>query len=303
MLVSVCLCTYKRATLDKTLSSLVGQTLPDECLLEIVVVDNDKEETGRAICERYKQSQADIQIRYLVNPERNLASVRNSTLEAAQGDYLAFIDDDEWAEPDWISSLCHALNTYGADAVFGPVLVHYPDGSPKWIVNGDMFGKDKHRTGEVLKKGATSNALLKAHWVRDRSVRFDPEFGKSGGEDTDFFHRLYKMGAHLVFENSAVVSETVESHRLNLDYLKKQNVRIGQTHWNYLWSKQRGLSFLKTGGFVIIQVVVAAGLTTVTLPFGKSRYARWYLLLIRNLEKLKMAMGNRGKRVELYGNN
>lgn len=284
------------------MSSIVAQELPDGCRLEIVVVDNDSEESGRAICEQHGSAQSEVQIRYYVNAERNLASVRNSTIEHATGDYLAFIDDDEWAEIDWISALYSSLEEFGADAVFGPVNVEYPETAPDWIVAGDMFGKDRHRTGEVLKKGATSNAMIKAHWVRERHIRFDTEFGKSGGEDTDFFHRIYKLGAHLVFDNRAVVSETVESHRLNIEYLKKQNVRIGQTHWNYLWSKQKGLAFLKTGVFVMTQVVAAAILTLVTLPFGKSRYARWYLLLIRNVEKLKMPLAGNRKRVELYGN-
>ncbi len=302
MLVSVCLCTYKRDTLDRTLSSLVSQVLPDGCQLEVIVVDNDKEESGRATCERHKDAQSEVNIRYFVNAERNLASVRNSTIEHASGDYLAFIDDDEWADPNWIAILHSSLEEYGADAVFGVVDVQYPESSPSWIVAGDMFGKDKHRTGEVLKKGATSNAILKAHWVNERKIRFDPEFGKSGGEDTDFFHRMYRLGAHMVFDNRAIVSETVEPHRLNLDYLKKQNVRIGQTHWNYLWSRQKGLSFFKTGLFVCAQVIASAVLTLVTLPFGKSRYARWYLLLVRNLEKLKMAVVGNSKKVELYGN-
>jgi len=303
MLVSVCLCTYKRDTLDRTLSSIVAQVLPDGCQLEIVVVDNDKDESGRIVCEKYENAQSEVPVRYFVNTERNLASVRNSTLEHAAGDYLAFIDDDEWAEANWISSLLASITEFGADAVFGPVNVEYPKSSPNWIVAGDMFGKDKHRTGEVLKKGATSNAILKAHWVRERQMRFDSQFGKSGGEDTDFFHRIYKLGAHLVFDNKAVVSEIVESHRLNIEYLKKQNIRIGQTHWNYLWSRQKGLAYVKTGIFVTVQVVAAAILTLIMLPFGKSRYARWYLLLIRNTEKLKMALGGNSKRVELYGNN
>lgn len=301
MLVSVCLCTYKRSTLDKTLESLLAQKLPDGCQFEVVVVDNDEAESGREVCEHRNNTQSDVDIRYFVNAERNLASVRNSTIENAKGDFLAFIDDDEWANEDWIACLYAAMEEFGADVVFGPVRVMYPEDSPEWIVKGDMFGKDKHRTGEILKKGATSNALVKAYWVRDRLIRFDPEFGKSGGEDTDFFHRMHNLGAHLVFDNRAIVSETVESHRLNLEYLKKQNIRIGQTHWNYLWSRQNGLSFVKTGAFVLIQVAAAAALTVVSYPFGKGRYARWYLLLIRNIEKLKMATGSRDK-VELYGN-
>ena len=299
MLISVCLCTYKRKTLEKTLQSLVAQNLPDGCSLEIIVVDNDAEGSGRAICEAVDGGS--VTIDYRINAERNLASVRNATMESASGELLAFIDDDEWAEPDWIASLYQAMQQYQADGVFGPVNVHYPESTPDWIAQGDMFGKDKHSTGAVLKKGATSNALLKSEWVVEKGFRFDPLFGKSGGEDTDFFHRIFKAGGKLVFDNAAVVSETVEPHRLNMAYLKKQNVRIGQTHWNYLWSKQKGTSFVKTGLFVIAQVVGAAGLTAINFPFGKKRYAKWYLLLVRNLVKIKTAMVG-GDSVELYGN-
>ena len=178
MLVSVCLCTYKRNTLDKTLSSIISQRLPHDCQLEVVVVDNDENESGRAICEHHGSVQSDVQIRYFVNAERNLAAVRNSTLEHSTGDYLAFIDDDEWADSKWISALYSSLEEFGADAVFGPVNVKYPENSPHWIVAGDMFGKDKHRTGSVLTKGATSNAILKAHWVKQKQILFDPEFCK-----------------------------------------------------------------------------------------------------------------------------
>ncbi len=299
MLISVCLCTYKRKTLEKTLKSLVNQNLPDDCSLEIVVVDNDADGSGREICESVDGGC--VPINYQINAERNLAAVRNASMENAAGELLAFIDDDEWAEPDWIESLYQALQRYQADAVFGVVNVHYPESTPDWIAEGDMFGKDKHATGAVLKKGATSNALLRSEWVVDKGFRFDSVFGKSGGEDTDFFHRIYKAGGKLVFDNAAVVSETVEAHRLNMAYLKKQNVRIGQTHWNYLWSKQTGTSFFKTGLFVVAQVVGAAGLTAIFFPFGKKRYAKWYLLLVRNLVKIKTAMVG-GEKVELYGN-
>lgn len=302
MLISVCMCTYKRDTLRKTLDSLYAQQLPEGCTLEIVVVDNDVEKSGKSTCDEFHGRERDIVNQYHMNGERNLSAVRNTSIEKANGDLLAFIDDDEWAETNWISSLVAAINQYDADAVFGKVNVIYPDSSPAWIADGDMFGKDHHATGTVLKKGATSNAILKSHWVNSEGFRFDAIFGKSGGEDTDFFHRIAKAGGKLVFDNNAIVSEVVEDHRLNLDYLKKQNIRIGQTHWNYLWSKQSGVAFVKTGLFVLAQIAGAGVLTLISLPFGKKRYAKWYLLLVRNIVKLKTAIVG-SESVELYGNN
>ena len=303
MLVSVCMCTYKRESLNKTLDSVVSQKLPEGYSLEVVVVDNDAEESGRAACEAFKNHPSGVPVRYFTNAVRNLSEVRNSTMDHASGELLAFIDDDEWASDDqWLARMIATMEKHQTDCVFGRVIVHYPESSPDWIVAGDMFGKDRHPHESHQKKGATSNALLKAGWVRDQEIRFDPYFGKSGGEDTDFFHRIFKAGGKLIYDANATVEEMVEPHRLNLEYIKKQNIRIGQTHYSYLWSQQSGVAYLKTGLFVLAQIAGYGLLTVVSLPFGKKRYLRWHVLFIRNIEKLKTAITGSRNTVELYGN-
>lgn len=303
MLVSVCMCTYKRESLAKTLDSVVAQELPQGYSLEVVVVDNDVEESGRATCETYQNHSSGVPVRYFTNSVRNLSEVRNSTMDHADGELLAFIDDDEWASDNqWLSRMITTMNNHQTDCVFGRVVVHYPESAPEWIVAGDMFGKDSHSHESNQKKGATSNALLKAGWVKEEGIRFDPYFGKSGGEDTDFFHRIYKAGGKLIYDAHAVVEEIVEPHRLNLEYIKKQNIRIGQTHYSYLWSQQSGIAYIKTGLFVLAQIGGYGLLTLLSLPLGKKRYLRWYVLFIRNVEKLKTAFTGSKNTVELYGN-
>ncbi len=303
MLVSICMCTYKRASLKKTLDSVVSQKLPEGYTLEVVVVDNDAEESGRAACNAFAQHDTAVPVKYFTNSVRNLSEVRNSTMEHARGELLVFIDDDEWASDDqWIAKMIATMDKHQADVVFGRVIVHYPASSPDWIVAGDMFGKDSHAHESSQKKGATSNALMKALWVKEKDFRFDPYFGKSGGEDTDFFHRIYKAGGKLIYDAKASVEEEVESHRLNLEYIKKQNIRIGQTHYSYLWSQQSGIAYIKTGFFVLAQIGGYGLLTVLSLPFGKKRYLRWYVLFIRNIEKLKTAFSGKKNTVELYGN-
>ena len=81
MLVSVCICTYKRESLKKTLDSVVSQKLPQGYTLEVVVVDNDIQESGRTACESVSESATDAPpVRYFANGVRNLSEVRNSTM-------------------------------------------------------------------------------------------------------------------------------------------------------------------------------------------------------------------------------
>ena len=106
MLISICMCVYKRPSLEKTLASIVSQVLPPDYSLEIVVVDNDVEEFSRPICEKIQSSQSNVPIRYFVNEIRNLSDLRNSTMTYAKGELFLFIDDDEWASSDdWLKQL------------------------------------------------------------------------------------------------------------------------------------------------------------------------------------------------------
>ena len=298
------MCVYKRASLEKTLTTIVSQNLPPDYSLEIIVVDNDVEESGRVICDKIQNTTSSVPIRYFVNGIRNLSDLRNNTMTYAEGDLFVFIDDDEWASSDdWLKQLIATMDDYRADMVFGVVKVHYPEGTPDWVIQGDMLGKDHFQHGKKLIKGATSNALMKAHWFREKGFKFDPYFGKSGGEDTDLFHRMYKAGAKLVYDAHALVEEVAETDRVNLEYILKMNTRIGQTHYHYLWSKQHGLAWLGTGAFVLAQIAGYGLLTLVNLPFGKGRYMRWYLRFVRNVVKLKTARAGGENTVELYGNN
>jgi len=303
MLISVCLCTYKRVSLSKTLDSVVSQVLPEGYALEVVVVDNDVDESGRNTCDAYKNNLAGVPVRYYTNSVRNLSEIRNSTMDHAKGDLLAFIDDDEWASDDrWLAGLLATMVKHHADGVIGRVIVHYPESAPEWIVSCDMFRKESYAHESLQKKGSTSNALLKASWVVERSILFDPIFGKSGGEDTDFFHRIYKAGGKLIYDANATVEETVEQERLNFEYIKKKNIRIGQTHYSYLWSRQKGIAYIKTGVFVLAQVLGYGLLAMAGRPFGKQYYLHWYVLFLRNVEKLKASFLGTRNAVELYGN-
>ena len=132
MLVSVCMCTYKRDSLDKTLESIVSQVMPEGFTFEIVVVDNDIEESGRSVCESYRQHPGPVAVRYFANSVRNLSEVRNATMEHAKGELLAFIDDDEWASDErWLSRMIVTMQQFDADVVFGKVCLLYTSPSPR----------------------------------------------------------------------------------------------------------------------------------------------------------------------------
>src|SRR5665213_2456596 len=106
--------------LRKLLQSLVDQA--EAPAFDVIVVDNDRGQTARRVAEDFSEL---LCLQYLVEPERGLARVRNRAVAASNAKFVAFVDDDEWASPGWLASLHVVAKSTDADAVIGPVRIHF----------------------------------------------------------------------------------------------------------------------------------------------------------------------------------
>src|SRR5438445_11559444 len=93
--ISVCICTYKRPRFLKGLLEKLGrQDMEGRFTYSIVVADNDHLQSGEAVVRDFA-SASGMPIRYCVEPRQNIALARNKAIENANGDFVAFIDEDE----------------------------------------------------------------------------------------------------------------------------------------------------------------------------------------------------------------
>ena len=297
--VTVCICTYRRSHIRHTLNSVLAQRLPADCELDVVVVDNDEQGFAEPIVEEIAGATS-IKVNYQRCIVRNLSAVRNAALDLASGDYIALIDDDEVAGDSWIASLLDTLQGYDADVVFGPVNVQYSSACPVWISRADLFRRDRFKTGTSLHKGHTANVLLTSRLWSDSSIRFDLAYGESGGEDTDYFYRLFLSGARLIFCADANVSESLGVSRENGDYLFAESVRIGQLYSRCIYPRLS--PFGKTTALFAIaaKVLVFSVIGVCLSPFGRRWSAFWYYRYLRNVTKLRYLL-RKDELVKLYG--
>lgn len=216
----VCVLTYKRpAMLALALHSLIAQQGLEALSthLSILIVDNDAGQSGRATFDAFV-SAYDIPARYVSEPATGLSFARNRALEeSCEMDLVAFLDDDEVADPEWLSCMIHAMDLYHADVVAGPVRPLLIDGSPKWIERGEFFSSAPQSSGTVLTHVATDNVMMRPSVFRN--FRFDEGFNRSGGEDTHFFLRVHKAGLRMVWANDACVGTWVPADRANARWL------------------------------------------------------------------------------------
>src|SRR5690349_17824676 len=102
MHICVCICTYKRPRyLKRHLHGLSCQDAQGSFTFSIVIVDNDAFRSSEGLVTEFARSSA-INIRYFVETRQNISLARNLAVGNAAGDYVAFIDDDEFPTEAWL---------------------------------------------------------------------------------------------------------------------------------------------------------------------------------------------------------
>ena len=226
---SVVIPSYRRpADLARAIDSVLAQqgvVSP----FELLVVDNDPEGSAKPVVQA-RAANDRVLVRYVHEPRPGISHARNTGVAEAAGRYLAFLDDDEEADPHWLAQFLDAMARFGADAVVGPVLPRFPEGAEIDSYRQRVYTRDARLpTGTRLLRWNIGNSLFdKARCFLDAEP-FLPRLGRTGGEDTVFLRQLTRRGRTMVWCGEAVAWESVPADRLEADYLLRRAFRGAQT--------------------------------------------------------------------------
>lgn len=297
MTVSVCIPTYRRNEL--LLALLEDLARQERIPEEVVVVDNDAAGGARTTVDGFRSTCPPFVLRYAVQPERNIAMTRNRSVELATGDWLAFIDDDERAPPQWLRLLFDTAKTHGVDGVLGPVVPVVPEGAPGWIRRGHFYDSARHKTGVCVPLNCLrfGNVLLRGELVRSLHPPFNPIFGLGAGEDTDLLVRLCLGGACVVWCDEAAVTEPIVPKKLSLRWLLVRSAAGGQDFARKSVSGEYGPVGLRRRvvfyARVFAQLWIALGLVPLSYLAGRHHAAHWLVKASGNFGKLSILWGSR----------
>jgi succinoglycan biosynthesis protein ExoM len=283
--ISVCICTYKRPLfLARLLKDLKDQETGGLFTYSVVVADNDGAESAKQVVGDFAR-QTDIQIKYCVQPEQSIALTRNKAVENASGDFVAFIDDDEFPASGWLLHLFKTCEEYRVDGVLGPVKRYFDEAPPEWLVKGNFYERPTHATGYVIPwlGGRTGNLLVKREVFGTDGRPFRPEF--RAGEDQDFFRRTIEQGRVFIWCNEAVAYEVVPPARWKRTYMLRKALLRGATAALHPTVGVRDIG----------KSIIAVPIYTVALPFaalaGQHRFMNLLVRLCDHLGKLLALVG------------
>ncbi len=283
--IAVCVCTYKRPLLFKR---LLGELLRQETgglfTYSIVVADNDEAKSAEAAVEEFRAI-CSVPLIYSVEPRRNIALARNKVVANAEGDYLAFIDDDEFPASQWLLTLFRNCNDYKVDGVLGSVKRHFDEAPPSWFKKSRIYDRRVNPTGNPVdwQEARTGNVLLRRRVIAGDAAPFRPEF--RAGEDQDFFRRKTEEGYRFIWSADAVVFETIPSARWKRTYILRKAALQGAT----------AALQPNCGAVSIMKSIIAIPFYVVTLPFalllGQHLFMTMMVKICDHSGKLLMLMG------------
>ena len=239
--VTVGVVTYERSELfaqmlDYLATSIRACTFP----VDLVVVNNSGPVARAdvlAVLDRSAIAEV-CTVRLLDSAENNISIGRNLALDGCRTRLLAFLDDDEYPRPDWLSRLVACQASGVGQLVGGPILPVFPDAAPRWVKAIDLHNARGLATGDIIRRTATGNCLLDTAVLDGH--RFDPAFGRSGGGDAHFFETLSRRGHTLVWCAEAIVEETISAERATARFALFRFIKQGNNFSRFMLAMRRG---------------------------------------------------------------
>jgi glycosyltransferase involved in cell wall biosynthesis len=229
MKISVILCTFNRCRLLPTaLESVAASTIPDGTEWEVLVVDNNSVDETRKVVEEFRRRYPG-RFRYLFEPHPGKSYALNAGIAVAEGDALAFMDDDVTVVPEWLGNLVEPLREGGIVGTGGRVVPCCATDPPKWLAYegwasaGPFVSFDRGDQGRTLEESpfGTNMAFLRRVFEQYGGFRVDlgpSPYDEIRNEDSEFVRRLLRAGERLYYVPSAVVYHPVTEDRLSKKY-------------------------------------------------------------------------------------
>jgi len=236
--ISIIIPTQRRLVgLETAIRSVFRQIKTDFSVLEMVVVDNDLFPSARDVVERLGGA-APLLVTYVHEPTPGVASARNAAMAVARGAWIAFLDDDEEAGPDWLAPLMAVQAMFEADVVFGPVRGRVPDhlSAHKAYLEW-FFSRIGPGEAEVLDRHyGCGNSLIRRSALPHQTAPFSMARNQMGGEDDVLFAEMQAQGVRFAWAPEAWVWEDPPAERLTLSYTLSRSFSFGQGHGAAAWA-------------------------------------------------------------------
>lgn len=223
-MISIIMLTYNREQLvSRAIESVLAQTYRD---FEYIIVDNGSSDHSGRIADGYTAK--DARIRVIHRKRGNIGLGRNEGLDAARGDYVTFIDDDDWVEPNFLKFLWNLVKEHGAEiSICGSWREIAGVRKPKYIFNGIYNYTGEEAVIEMLKReklnAGTPTKLIYRHLFD--GLRYD---SLAKYDDIRMTYKLLARAKKVVVSGKPLYICTRHDHNNSTGTTQGETVQLGQ---------------------------------------------------------------------------
>ena len=256
--ISIVICTYNRVELlSSALASVAVQTASSE-EYEIIVVDNNSTDSTMELVTKFSRTHPDV--RYVHEPVQGLSHARNRGWQEAQGEYVAYIDDDARAENRWVEAIAaFAAKRPEAAAFGGPYFWFSLKPLPAWF-------KESYASWSL---GTEERPIQKDEWLKGTNMifkrtvleavnGFDTRLGMSGQnlgytEEVALQVKLMEMGSEIYYVPCIRVKHLVADYKLELTWFFKSIYHRGYSSYEALGFRRNRIYHLLRACYALIK--------------------------------------------------
>lgn len=236
--ISVIVPVYNTAQyLERCLDSLLRQTLSD---IEIICIDDGSNDNSLEVLEKIKKSNPTSNLQIIKLENQGVSRARNAGMKVAQGEYIGFVDSDDWIDLDFFEKLYNTAKKYDADIACTDFIREHPKARKIRlnITEEKVYTtpESKFLVCKTHREGCIWNKIYRTELLRGIKLEFIPDMYY---EDRDFTTRALYYANKLV-----TVPNTYYHYFVNpKSIVKKGGNKFQDEH--YILSRRQVLDFIK----------------------------------------------------------
>lgn len=292
-LISVIVPVYKvERFLDRCMESLEGQSYKN---LEIILVDDGSPDSSPKLCDDW--AQRDSRVRVIHKENGGQADARNQGVALARGEYICFVDSDDYVSCDHIEYLLSLLRSSGAEIACGSFRYVYGD--------GEQFENQPEEKIEIFDNVAACHALMISHcmpmatpWAKllpAQLVKAHPFPLGHKHEDEATTYKYY-------FESRSTVIGTRQIYAYYQNSSSVTHSKTRQNSLDVISAFEEQCEYFKAAGCRPLQITAAERLLAVIVVMARQKdpVALEFIKAGRSKKYLRMGLGIKS-RIRYYG--
>lgn len=265
-MISVVICTFNRGrVLHETVRSFLD-CQRDGIDHELLIVDNNSTDGTRDFAEGL--AAVNSQVRYIFEPSQGLSHARNCGVQASHGQIVAFVDDDVYFSPDWLTAITSTFERHKDIAcIGGKVVPHFDFGQPKWIDDSLHWIYGVTRYGDHEREIRFPEIPIGCNMAFRRALfeqigLFHTSLGRKGknllsGEENHFFLRTAKTGLKTLYAPDVQISHRIPAARTTQGWIMER----------FYWEGISEIAIRQLDDVPLSRTVLAKQVATTVLAF------------------------------------